>query len=1033
MKILSIKGKNLASLEGEFTIDFRSEPLRSAGIFAITGNTGSGKTTLLDAMCIALFQVSPRTYKAKGNKSQESDEDNIRENDCRNILRHGTGEGYSEVEFLALDGKEYRARWSVSRARNKADGNLQPSKHTLYCINDNSYIQGSKAETKAAITKLLGLSYEQFTRAVLLAQGEFAAFLKASPNEKADILEKLTGTGIYAQISTKIFEKFRDAESQYKAKEDIIKRIVLLTPEQIENLNKENQILSAQEEEETKNITALQEKLKWIERMQQLNTEYLSAQQSVAKYTAQMESASDTISLLAQIDKIQPVRDSYLEAVRLNKQKRELTQQTERYNKQHAEYNDRHAKIEAEIAECTGLQQKLNRERAEAQPRILEATKLEAEISNHNRLLKENSDKLSIHKQQMQQLCSEQQKIESGISAHTTELNEINSWIATHSIYTPIIEKHPVIENYLREAQDSAKEIGIKNKLLGKAKELQSEFEKNLVESQAECERLKATLTQEIATLRSRLKEGEPCPVCGSLHHRTSTITGNILHEEQLIKAREANEKNIAHITRCIENSKSEVIALTSGIEEYKREYTRKTGMLIESLSGMAPAALHQDDSNLMQQLEELAGRLAAMAVDWNTKRARCTTLQQQLSVEQTTLDNVKKRIAETGILVKEEEELATKISADIKEKHDRITTLLGSNGTVAQIEQQFAKAIEECDKRFTRCTAERIDIIAVLSRIKQSLATANETIEQHTNTIERLRDEIEEFLQNNASDITIEQLNRLATTPPDEISRMRRSIEDIRNSLLQATTKMQERKRNIEQQMQQPMRPAEEETKEVLEAHLQIAAKESQQRKERITQINIELGSDSRNRKESERMHNELASTKEEYDNWRKLNEVFGSAKGHKFRMIAQGYTLDIMLAYANMHLKELSSRYELVRSAPDSLSLMVTDLDMLMERRTVNTLSGGETFLVSLAMALALSSLSSNNMSIESLFIDEGFGSLDSDTLRIAMEALERLQSMGRKIGVISHLQDMIERIPTQIRIRKGRSGKSTIQIVS
>ena len=136
-------------------------------------------------------------------------------------------------------------------------------------------------------------------------------------------------------------------------------------------------------------------------------------------------------------------------------------------------------------------------------------------------------------------------------------------------------------------------------------------------------------------------------------------------------------------------------------------------------------------------------------------------------------------------------------------------------------------------------------------------------------------------------------------------------------------------------------------------------------------------------------------------------------------------------MLSYANIHLKQLSSRYQLVRSAPDSLALTIIDLDMLSERRTVNTLSGGETFLVSLALALALSSLSSSNMSIESLFIDEGFGSLDSDTLRIAMEALEHLQSQGRKIGVISHLSNMIERIPTQICVTKKRGGKSTVEV--
>jgi exonuclease SbcC len=200
----------------------------------------------------------------------------------------------------------------------------------------------------------------------------------------------------------------------------------------------------------------------------------------------------------------------------------------------------------------------------------------------------------------------------------------------------------------------------------------------------------------------------------------------------------------------------------------------------------------------------------------------------------------------------------------------------------------------------------------------------------------------------------------------------------------------------------------------------------------ESITQISVKLNSDKENKLRTEKLRKEYDDAKRYSTDWKRLCEVFGAAKGQKFRMIAQGYTLDIMLSYANMHLKQLSNRYQLVRTAPDSLALMIIDLDMLSERRTVNTLSGGETFLVSLALALALSSLSSNNMSIESLFVDEGFGSLDSDTLRVAMEALEHLQSQGRKIGVISHLSNMIERIPTQICVQKKRGGKSIVEIM-
>ena len=145
----------------------------------------------------------------------------------------------------------------------------------------------------------------------------------------------------------------------------------------------------------------------------------------------------------------------------------------------------------------------------------------------------------------------------------------------------------------------------------------------------------------------------------------------------------------------------------------------------------------------------------------------------------------------------------------------------------------------------------------------------------------------------------------------------------------------------------------------------------------------------------------------------------------------IAQGYTLDVLLSYANVQLRDLSRRYRLER-VPETLALQVIDRDMCDEVRTVHSLSGGESFLVSLALALGLSSLSSNRMKVESLFIDEGFGSLDADTLRIAMDALESLRTQGRKIGVISHVQEMTERIPVQICVNRAGNGRSYLEVI-
>jgi exonuclease SbcC len=168
--------------------------------------------------------------------------------------------------------------------------------------------------------------------------------------------------------------------------------------------------------------------------------------------------------------------------------------------------------------------------------------------------------------------------------------------------------------------------------------------------------------------------------------------------------------------------------------------------------------------------------------------------------------------------------------------------------------------------------------------------------------------------------------------------------------------------------------------------------------------------------------------------DRWARLAELIGSADGKKFRNYAQQFTLDVLLGYANAHLAQLAPRYQLERidnPAQPSLGLLVRDLHMGDEKRSVHSLSGGESFLVSLAMALGLASLSSNRVRVESLFIDEGFGSLDAETLRVAMDALDGLQSMGRKVGVISHVQEMTERIATRIVVQPAASGRSAVSV--
>jgi exonuclease SbcC len=307
----------------------------------------------------------------------------------------------------------------------------------------------------------------------------------------------------------------------------------------------------------------------------------------------------------------------------------------------------------------------------------------------------------------------------------------------------------------------------------------------------------------------------------------------------------------------------------------------------------------------------------------------------------------------------------------------------------------------------------------------------ANETarLETHCGLLQQ---DINQWIAGKQGDITEQRLAELLSKDSLWINAEKQFLEALKNRETSVKATFEERNNNLIKHRQAAVKPSDEtETKLFLSEKKASNDLQTEQAVKRTTEIEVTFMNHRKGKERIKAYEKELTEKEVFSENWKKLNELFGSATGSKFKEIAQGYTLDALLTYANKHLQALSSRYELQR-IPDTLALQVVDLDMLGEIRTVHSLSGGESFLISLALALGLSSLSSNRMKVESLFIDEGFGSLDIDTLRVAMDALERLQTQGRKIGVISHVAEMTERISAQVCVTKTVNGRSRVEII-
>ncbi|MFO0999394.1 MAG: SbcC/MukB-like Walker B domain-containing protein [Planctomycetaceae bacterium] len=280
-------------------------------------------------------------------------------------------------------------------------------------------------------------------------------------------------------------------------------------------------------------------------------------------------------------------------------------------------------------------------------------------------------------------------------------------------------------------------------------------------------------------------------------------------------------------------------------------------------------------------------------------------------------------------------------------------------------------------------------------------------------------------FTVRTGTSMTLEELDGLLARDEVWVQRER----DVLRQLDEAVTAAESACQVYAEQLKQHMKSQPTQDEEVtVVAALQRLTDELDAAKRNLSAAQAVILSDDSRRVQNVDLMEQIRKQDARTDPWRKLNELLGSADGAKFRMIAQRRTLDLLLRYANHQLNNLAVRYRLER-LPESLNLIVIDRDMGDERRSVHSLSGGESFLVSLALALGLASLTSNRLRIESLFIDEGFGSLDPETLNTAMSALMHLEAQGRKVGVISHVTEMTDAIPVQVKVVKGRGGASRV----
>ena len=1256
MKILAIRGKNLASLSCEFEIDFQAEPLASAGLYAITGATGAGKSTLLDALCLALYERTPRLAKAttKGESVPDVGDNSITPSDPRTILRRGAAEGFAEVDFVGSDGVSYRSRWNVRRSRNKAEGKLQNSDISLTRIHDGQALgDHRKTETLRLIESFIGLNFDQFTRAVLLAQNDFAAFLKATDDERAELLQTLTGTETFSQISKQAFARMKSENEKLELLQSRLKDQAPLLPE----IRAEKEIQRQAQTDSIKVLdgrkTVTEGHLRWHQQWDQLKATQAEASQKLEAVTMEQDLAAPRFAHVTRVEQVQPARPMWVELERLTQQISD-TEKAQSDSQKALDEASAGAAIH-EAAHKTAVNQLAAAETRTvlAQADINAAKALDATINAVVPQFEAASKAQDDAQRHLQTEQSQKDEADKRLAQSNSDLTLIDSWIAGHVQLKPLAEGWQLWETLFAQAQghqtqidktnEKIKELtttatgitkaqekahadlGIDNGHLSAAGQELDELtkacaavdidklthDKQLVEDrrdhlqtaaqlwQKRCDvqnqqvkqreqqvaqesllsscnqelldvaKLQPLLEQDLSTaeqslslaklaaskgaetLRTALQADQPCPVCGSVEHpyathspladamlkslqdqvkdkrkaldallqRTASATTSKASAEQqlqqLVKDLAQLDVGLAGVladwnTLVLRSEVdavpepdrivwfgSQQVSNKAGLDQLSQQEKAhrsqlklkeaaqtkldlakkavdaardvltqleiKSTVTSQSIAA-AQQLLEQGQSQLNQVQAQLDGAFAApdwrqswaqsptvfvaeyrnQANDWSERQQKKAILGASIAALQVQISGYVNACLLAAQQLGVQSELRATAEAELINRRNERAALFGAR-PIVDVENELLSSVDLAKKAVAQAQATLIQAQGDVTRLLEAVRLNGVLLVQHREARDIAGDQLRAWLaefnalaqaQRDAmgqdaaaawSVLTLDKLEALLKVPPQWLTQEREALQQLVRSVGAAQAVLETRKESL---AEHEATRAENEDPGVLRQTLTQVTQELELANEALSNLRLELARDDDRLSTSESLRIAIDKQSAISKVWSQLSDLIGSADGKKFRNFAQQYTLDILLGYGNSHLQSLSRRYRLQR-IKDTLGLLVVDQDMGDEVRSVHSLSGGESFLVSLALALGLASLSSHRVKVESLFIDEGFGSLDAESLRVAMDALDNLQALGRKVGVISHVQEMTERIGTRVQVVRQAGGNSRVLV--
>ena len=1131
MKFQKLVIHNIASIE-DAEIDFSKAPLADSDVFLITGETGSGKSTILDAICLALYNGTPRLRNTKMEGAVEDAGKEVQVNSALQLLRENTGEGFVRLTFEGSNGIPYEAAWSISRARNNPTGRLQPKKWTLKDL--QSGITCTKdAEIEAEIGRAVRLTFEQFCRTTMLAQGEFTRFLNSKDEEKAEILEMITGADIYSKIGARVYERCQEKRKEYEDARDAVAGITLLTLEQKEEKTQAIDALHKKVQEAITTRDQFKAKAKWLETESDLSARVVDAGKVLAE-VEEAVSSEEFIQEKALVDSWKETRDvrRALETEATETRKAERAGQaidllTGDYRRARSGLMFLKGRDEAIQTGLAGVEAILEKEKPDL-PVIEKEQAVESQLgiinAGYRMIGKWNGEIVEVEKRlndvlvpgkdaakgKLEEVRTARKKAAEALQTAETTLSQAGLPAIRAEITSLTEERGNVqiardrIANYVAAMNAYNKEeesiLAAEKELAGKrtARETLSKEVSELAEKATQARTIYETQSMAtnnaVTAIRSRLNVGCTCPVCMQTISSALPTDREIAEKLQPLRVK-SDAAKVRHEEAKQKLDILDATILAEGNQLTQRKDAQWEDTTITTCYNAVMAALRPcgiqvydtgTDASLKERLDAIGDRLLQLStleeqgkgLEKAAQDARIADADAAKALEtaQTAFVTAEKLVTDASAELGQTRALVEARKKDVVAAEEAVDAIvkgtrwaLGWKERRDEFRRDLSEAVsahkeavgkrDSLQKEMREVSATVTSVLGILTEI-ENLAPAWKALEalpaeEHSRIEEAargLKDRllVERHNENTAREAAKEAasavdaflngnggydrdaLSKLSAVPQAEIDGHEAHLQKLGDALVAAKATVETLNVQMATHAAQKPQFEEGETLERLKEKETECDNEVLKYNSEATILEQDLKQDDVNASKVGTLAAKEESCREVWVKWNRLNDLLGDATGKRFRKIAQSYVLGSLVTAANRYMRELTDRYAL-KVVPGTFIISVEDAYQGYASRPASTISGGESFLVSLSLALALSDIG-DTLSVDTLFIDEGFGTLSGAPLQNAVNTLKSLRTKaGRHVGIISHIEELQEKIPVRIQVEKSeRTSSSTVRVV-